>query len=1051
MGRSDIAKKYWREFEKLCVELIVGQFRVIPDIVYVTKPTRDGGVDGVIKHHLLDPEFNNSENVTLLEAKLRVQKTSIGLSVFATTLVVAFNWAASMLIVITNQRFSSDAYKQAYKFKEKTNLRVILVEGNMLATWVSDNFHTLAKSFPIELLDFICSSEKILDKPEKLKPGQGHNGIDSKNTDKFGKVSKRKNCSLAACEIIADTTKKIQTDKIHPLSLIGHRRIKLVNNLKIALSRGSGIALVSGTAGVGKSVVISHVVHSMRQESRPISIINLGHVIGSRQLFVKILSELSGIDIAEVFGSKSDKADFSKMLDQVGGNRASKPMRDAVQSVLSETVEIHTQRRDLNEQLLIEYLEKAMEPFGKRVRPIIICQDLNRSSKEMLDFLLAVCRRLANVGVTFVIEVRNEHHSEVLSANEWAGYISSYRQVSNLGEFTINPLTNEETDEYLSELIPGLGNDRYDIIRRRVGTVPLFLYATSLWLKEHEIVSQSPNLTLIEELERFFDGISPDESILVLRLVLEASQQRYGSQFSDCIAAVLFLGSRLNQDIIACIVPDIDPVVMAETLLTSGIFIYSQTNSDSVEIIHDLMIDVVRSIVSPIRLARVAGKLLQDLDSLIADTGYRQAVRAELLMALSRWQQAFTEALACGRELVTQRQWAQAAKYLEMAYNSSQHFEIEQIRIQSMIHALLEHLEVECLRYRIGLDQNLKRIDSLATAITFIDKDVNDDLWQLVMLRLWLVQWRAHYVHEDFAAALTIAKKAKILALSMSTENSLEIRGKALSNFAVTLKVLDKRYESIDSFDTALKTLPDSITVQAERLSNIAAFALRDNPKYARECYIKLLDITQGTQYSFLEIIHAHVDLAMTSFLMQNYESAAEEAIIALRLAESNGVNTQEGRAWNIIGSCHWASDNLKDAAIAFDSAAFASERAVSRRFLWRIRTNCAGTALELGDNDDAIHFAQSAEALILKPRISSFSDLQSDSTHYTSRWYVALLVIAKYYKNLNSKEDLSRLLGLVTLPHFSAHTEEFFANEFPEDVFTGTTHRHGNRIIITG
>jgi tetratricopeptide (TPR) repeat protein len=513
----------------------------------------------------------------------------------------------------------------------------------------------------------------------------------------------------------------------------------------------------------------------------------------------------------------------------------------------------------------------------------------------------------------------------------------------------------------------------------------------------------------------------------------------------------LFLGGRLCQNAIACIVPGVDPVETAETLLESGLFTHSPEGDNSVQVVHDLMLDEIRSLVSPIRLAGVADRLLLDLDSLVADTGHRKAVRAELLVALAQWPQAYTEALECGRSLATQRQWAQAARYLEIAHDSSQHLEREQERLQCTVHSLLELLEVECLRYRIGLEENLDRLDSLATAFRFIDQGNNNAQWQQVLLRLLLVRWRAHYVREEFTPALTAAVQARELALSMSSQTSIELRGKALSNYAVTLKLLDKRLESFAAFDEALEILPDSITLQAERLSNIAAFALRDNPKRARMCFRELLQITKGTSYSFLEIIHTHVDLAMASFLMREYDAAAEEAIIALRLAESNGVAAQEGRAWNIVGCCHWAHGRTSDAALSFDRAAFASERAISRRFLWRIRTNCAGTALEAGRTDSALHYARSAETLILKPREERFEELQSDSIHVTSRWYAALMVIAKCYSELDELADLSRLLDCVTLPYFRVHTEEFLADRYPEEVFAGTTHRHGDRVIITG
>ena len=103
----DITKLYWREFERLSVELISEEFKVEPTIVYVTRGSQDGGYDGKIVHRVFDSEKTKIDFVTLLESKL--YSKSVGLRSFATTMIVAYNSRAHILFIVSNQLFTKQA------------------------------------------------------------------------------------------------------------------------------------------------------------------------------------------------------------------------------------------------------------------------------------------------------------------------------------------------------------------------------------------------------------------------------------------------------------------------------------------------------------------------------------------------------------------------------------------------------------------------------------------------------------------------------------------------------------------------------------------------------------------------------------------------------------------------------------------------------------------------------------------------------------------------------------------------------------------------------
>lgn len=1075
---------FWRQFERLAVQMVSEAFNVTPGVVYVTHPSKDGGYDGVISHSLAEDIFD-VEDLTYVEAKLRSAERGIGLRDFAATVIIALNDAAQTLVVVANRPFTEQAFEQACRFFMRTNLRVKLVDGATVSGWVRRNHSVLEGQFSPELLNdltlkqqtreqvkeyrFDCHKQSYLARPWILE-----------NEQVTLRTGWQKDGTPADCELKSHLTNQVQSGNLP--ALIGKKRALLVKDLSKALSANSGIGNIvglTGTGGVGKSVIVGHVLQRLTRprdgDSRSwTGMVDVGKASSSRLLFIAILTAIFGIDPRDLTEGETDYWEADVLISRLGGDQATPSMLKAVRRSLQRGLQEYESSWDLNTGPLLDFLQQVVRNRCRSQAMTLVFHELNKSTSETLDFLYQVARILAEAGASVLLEIRDQGyertaskrsqdgHLAVLPMHEWKAFVDLFRTISAGGVFHVDTLSEGESVAYLEDLIPGLGNDRAKVIIRYVGTIPLHLNLTAEWHKAEKIFHRPDGgIYLLQDIERFFieQEITPASVDAIFDRVIEAWWNHPESIYRSSIAAAALLDGRLPFSAIECLIKNGDSSTTIENLIESGLFILSMDTKSEIEVAHDLIRErmaTFKSGRSPVH-AQIAQRLLQQLSLLYSDELTQKMRRVDLLEALGSENAYETCCLshAVANSLAQTRDWSQASRYYEKACraiggcigsveNSAQ--QTDELRI------LIDWLEVEVLRYRIGLKKNMNRLSAMLNLLRFPgDIDRKSTEYQTIEIQAANIEWRYYYVHEDFEKALEVAERGRRKALQCNPDVDVEVRGKALSNYAVTLKVLDRRKESFDVFDEAFRILPGSYTIEAERLSNIAAFALRDDPAKALSCYQELLERTHNTVYSFSEIIHAHVDVSMADFLKNDLKAAEHDAQHAILLAQNNGVPAEEARGRNILGCVLWATDRIKEAHREFEKAVFASERSISHRFLWRMRTNAAGAAVELGEISRAYSFAIAAEQAILTPREKNFADIAEDVTYMTSRWYAALIAIGSYFDSMAKHRDLDRLFKRVTLPFFRKHVEQFINGTPPAKVFDQTTHLKAGRIMITG
>lgn len=1079
----------WSVFEKLSVRIVSQAFRLQPTAVIVTQKSKDGGYDGQVihQHGINQGLLGDIEDLTLVEAKLRNSAAGIGLRDFAATLVIAHNECANTLVVVANKPFTPQALEETSRFFRRTNLRVKLVDGPTVSGWVRKNFDDLVGEFGASFLQRLILKDHNAEKAER----KVH--VCSSRTQLFQDVRSRpartltvetgwrEDGTIADCDLEFEDDGASLVDQALP-PLIGQSRKDLLKELVTNLGNSSGsnaIHLLTGTGGVGKSVIVSHLLARLGEVSRDrekcwVGVIDVGREASSRALFVSILTAVLGVNPRDLTAGDGHWRPET-FIAQLGGGSANDLTCKAVARALLADWREYESGWDLNVEPLLDFLRLLVQRRTRRQPLVLVFHELNKGTEETLDFLCQASRVIAGAGASILLELRDRGYEKtattrerggpatVMSLEHWDAVVAKFNGLCNGGRFDLAHPSPDEAVEYVQSLLPGLGKQQARVIVDHVGTVPLHLKLTADWhMAEGVLAREDGGIFLVEDLEKFFadQNITPRSVNLIFDRLIEAWGARADRIHGRAIIAATLLRGELSVATLGVLDESVDAEHLAHQLVASGLFRLSRESAATIEAAHDLLLERMEYCLSdkPIGVSVVATQLFNHIERVCPDPEKRPLREADLLLAMgpAYEREAARSAHMAASGLALTRDWTEAARYFGRAHDalkklSERQPDDDQLRV-SKLGNLADWLDVEVLRYRIGTAENRNRVSAFLNELRFgPDLPLTLQERELLSLRAAVIEWRHYYVQEDFDEALRVAIEGRDLALSCSADVDKEIRGMALANHAVSLKFKERRKDSVAAFDAALNALPQSYTVVAERLSNIGAINLRNDPAKALECYREILDITRNTAYSFSEIIHTHTDVAMADFLMGDLPSTIRDAQRAIKLAMDNSVHAEEARGRNILGCAYWVTGNVKAAHQEFTWAAFASERSISYRFLWRMRTNAAGTALALGKLDEAYGFARSAENAIVSPRESEFPGMMDDDTYLTSRWYVALIAIAKCYAGLGRTQELERLYRRIALPLFKEHADGFICGNPPPVVFAKTTHLHNGIIMITG
>lgn len=1058
-----------RAFEKLAFKLIEDQFHV-PHEALLTPPSKDGGIDARFEAALFGSGTKRVQFRALMEAKLRAENT-LRLEVIGKSIVIAFNLAANALYIVTNCEFGPQALKHLTLFERKTNLQVIMVDGPTLSAWANAKRETLRriKGLNQKLVDFICRI------PRATRAETVHVDPDPDvSIDRYVATTAEavryevelgwKRDRIANCRL--RRTNHVIAWPDLPRLMSDKRRV-LVAAMVAPLSREPSITMLAGAAGIGKSLVVDHIRRELLKKNVTSTTFSMEAISSKRVFYMRLISAILNVDV-EPLARDVDKNQLLSVLAMSRGEPVPEDQQKAVAQILQDDMREFEANTEENVSILGKYLRTIASSLG---RHLFVFQNLEKSVLEVLRLLPDVALWLKAAGVSTLYEVRRfgesalrtteEASRAALSSEEWDVALSLLRDSATSLRMEVEPLENSEAVDLVADLLRGIGRKCAQVVVNQVGTNPFFLTLATAWMRDSNVVRGSLQAVAVADLERFFERISPDSALTVLRNHLAV----WWPRLKHFLAAASLLDGRLSWETLAqfdtATVPGHEPgAVTAALLLHSRIF--EEGRSREVRLVHGLLGEELDAIFhgrrsfdfpdAPVVLTEVAGRLLPTLAAIYPDDRACLMKTPYVLAAARRWEKALEHARAAVAIARRSKQWPEVTALDRLALEAVQGIREwdEPRRTIEQLEILIDLLSAERTRHRIALDVNAPCVAQLTTIVrTSPELDASPEGRQQ-KTTAFLIEAKHHYSREEFNDTLKAATEGS--AFAWKWRNELLGRGdlcqQLLRMHGLALKGLEQRQKSFDIFDLAVKRFPDSLMIQNERLSNLAAFELVRRPSKARSYYEQI--IASQADREPARRLHEEVDLAMADFLAGDYARAVQQAERALSYTLAASNYTEIARARNTLGCCHWARGRLKAAYAEFEAACAAAERTLTKRYLWRMRVNRAGTALEQNDKPDALASALAAEQMIVPPRVELLGTFARHPAYRQSRWYVALVALGSYYCRIDAREfrEFLERIGVAVL-------EEDVGNAvgrlFTAPPFQGTKHVHDGRIMITG
>ena len=161
--------------------------------------------------------------------------------------------------------------------------------------------------------------------------------------------------------------------------LTGQARNKMFDDCYKAIADKTGVLIISGIQGCGKSLFINHLIHKLYIEyACPCNKINLEELPTIREFLVKILSVIWNIDVLEIM--KFSLQDIEEITDYLSEEELSSHAKALLFDILSVKNTQNDGNNNLKQYYFFEYLYRIYKPLLKRKRHILYFHNLDYST-----------------------------------------------------------------------------------------------------------------------------------------------------------------------------------------------------------------------------------------------------------------------------------------------------------------------------------------------------------------------------------------------------------------------------------------------------------------------------------------------------------------------------------------------------------------------------------------------------------------------------------------------------------------------------------------------
>lgn len=585
---NDFAEKFWKEFERLTLEIVQKYYNIYADkVVYSTPAQKDGGYDGVIIiNNFIDDILK--EYKILIEAKLRKNSNKdIPLSGFSKIFIIAINMFADKVYVSTNLHYSKKTQENTKCFSERTGLQVDLIDIFTIKKMLKEHPDIAPQfndTFIHELLNAVS-----------LHPLEKH--IEVSVNDTYN----------ALPEMIGET-----------------RRIILKGRLN-AIKNCHGVMIIYGEKGCGKTLFLKHLLYQSSCDFIPSHILSLKDFLTAKEFFINLLATIWNVPVLEIYSLTSE--DIENITNYISDKNISKKARKILQRILIEDTTEYENRIDVWHDHLIQYLFEIYSPILKRKKQILAFTDVHNSDLTILNFLNKFIRKFYDSNLIIIIESRIIDYDK-----NWNVYMKKIESLADkIPSVNISRLSISDCEEYIKKKAPKYNDFETEAIASVCLPIPIYIDNILQIIKDDmslERLLKSPDLNIkaLYENDKFKEHlISHSFSLFIQQTCKEA-------KLISCIVGLMD-GNVLIDSLY--LLKDINLDIGIQELLNS---IYFIEENNFLKIHHLMYLDAIKDWIylSALDLKYILQLILNDIDKFIIDSFSRKIKKLQIAIKLNR-------------------------------------------------------------------------------------------------------------------------------------------------------------------------------------------------------------------------------------------------------------------------------------------------------------------------------------------------------------------------------------------------------------------------------
>lgn len=924
---ENIAKKYWRDFEKFVLEYLKDRFNIIDErFAFLTPPSGDGGYDGVI-FSSVNFSYESIREI-LFEAKLRsALGHSIPLNDFSKALIIAVNRFADEVYIATNIIFSPDTLHQLEVFANRIGIYIETVNGKTLYDWYENQSSDIMNCFDTEFITFLKESSEAI-------------SSDFYNTDEET-LPEEKNSNY-----VKDINRSNQIDLI-----------------KSHLSNYSGgIAFFTGNRGCGKSCMCTILKEHFEKSSYKIIEIDMYEQNTSRTIFLKFLEGVWGVPSEIII--QSNEKEVAEIFKIIGSEKLTQHDIRGLQFVFSKDIKEYNGHSDIYQYLLLNILEKLSQHYSSRFPFCVHIHNMESAHEESCNFIQKLITRLISCKIYFLIEIRNNYTGEMnISLQDWSAIQHKFRNLPMIiGEYDVSSFSLDEKVLYIKQVIPSLNNFQIKQLAQSVPDNPLILDAALRILKPKLRQDYIIQAEYENELRYFTQNY--DSAILkeLLRNIISNEVQ-----LIIPFAMLSFLKGKTSIENIAFITGK-NPQEIKILLSDTGLI---KIDKNCISVKHEFYINTLQDYsvyISKILLQELANKMIDNIEIFYQDALEKNILYVKLLDVCEKYVPLLEVCQKTGKALYQQGDNKTALDIYMKGYNlfDSKFLEGPKFTLQKL--DILKNIIFIKWNTVGGNDNELNNLLSkfhllIRTSrkyfqhhIKYIESCVYEILFKMKELHL----------KSEHKECLKHAHRAKRLARKYNGQlyfpTALE---QVLWIKSLCIKHLYGIEACIDSFESDLRKNSDFPLLQFSYNTHKAATLSGLQPKLA------LLKFQKNEKYyldlSMSEQLHNRVNIANMKFYLKEYDKAKEIAESIVMDAFTYNVKIELGRTYNILGNYYFVMGSMESSVEFYKKSIDIFEKLEHSIHLWPPLINCAYVCIFQNNYEEALNLLKKALPIFLK------------------------------------------------------------------------------------